>query len=82
MNDEQTKLLKRRKWMRITLLIWIVIAVSYLIRLIFFPEDNFRIFMDGLLSFLNIGIAIGYWFQLKKINKQLQHLQISESNQF
>lgn len=75
MNDEQTNLLKRRKWMRIILLVWVVIVASYLIQLIFYAEDNSRIFIDGLLSFLNIGIAIGDWFQLKKINKQLQHLQ-------
>ena len=72
MNDK-SKLEKRLKWLQIYIALGIILVISHLMQLIFYTQDNFRIFMNGLQSILFMIITINYWFQFKKAKEQLQN---------
>ena len=71
MNNNKVKLDKRIKWLRITLFAGVFLVISHLIQLIFYSEDNFRIFMNGSQFILFTIFTISSWYQIKQTRKKL-----------
>ena len=79
MNNNKSSLQKRIKWLRILLVAGIFIVIANLVQLIFYSEENFRIFMNGLQFILVTALTISFWFQLKNARKSLQQSEASTS---
>ena len=79
MNNNKSSLQKRIKWLRILLVAGIFLVIANLVQLIFYSEENFRIFMNGLQFILVTALTISFWFQLKNARKSLQQSEASTS---
>ena len=72
MNNSKSQMQKRIKWLKILLVAGIFLVIANLIQLIFYSDENFRIFLNVLQFILVTSLTISFWFQLKNARKMLQ----------